>query len=356
MKMASANRNATICCRPALCILIVLYAKKKCINLRFLYACGDNLTFFNKSRIIKHVRRVKTIKMASASRYTTICCRPALCILIVLYAKKKYINPILLYACGDIFTFLNKSRIINHVRRVKTMKMASASRNTTICCRPALCTLIVLYAKKKCINPRFLYVCGDIFTFLNKSRIIKHVRRVKTMKMASANRNATICCRPALCILIVLYAKKKCINPRFLYACGDIFTFMNEWQIIKHVRRVKTMKMASASRNTTICCTPALCILIVLYAKKNCKNPRFLYACGDIFNFLKKSRIIKHVFLEKTMKMASAIRNTMICCRPALCILIVLYAKKKCINPRFLYACGDIFTFLNEWQIIKHVR
>src|SRR6266487_448709 len=88
-----------------------------------------------------------------------------------------------------------------------------------------------LRKKKKCINPRLLYACGDIFTFLNKSRIINHVRRVKTMKMASASRNTTICCRPALCILIVLYAKKKCINPRFLYACGDIITFLNECQL-----------------------------------------------------------------------------------------------------------------------------
>ncbi len=175
----------------------------------------------------------------------------------------------MLYACGDIYTFLNKSRIINHVRRVKTMKMASASRNTTICCRPVLCILIVLYAKKKCIHPRFLYACGDNLTFFNKLRIIKHVRRVKTIKMASASRNTTICCRPALCILIVLYAKKKCINPRFLYACGDIFTFLNKSRIIKHVRRVKTMKMASESRNATICCRPPLCILIVLYAKTN---------------------------------------------------------------------------------------
>src|SRR6266487_1742952 len=98
-----------------------------------------------------------------------------------------------------------------------------------------------------------------------------------------------------------LRKKKKCINPRFLYACGDIFTFLNEWQIIKHVRHVKTMKVASASRNATICCRPALCILIVLYAKKKCKNPKFLYACGDIFNFLNKSRIIKYVRRVKTM-------------------------------------------------------
>src|SRR6266487_3366927 len=125
------------------------------------------------------------------------------------------------------------------------MKMASANRNARICCRPALCILIVLYSKKKYINPRFLYACGDIFNFLNKSQIIKHVRRVKTMKMASANRNATICCRPALCILIVLYAKKKCINPRFLYACGDNLNFFNKSRIIKHVRRVKIMKMTS---------------------------------------------------------------------------------------------------------------
>src|SRR6266487_231965 len=136
--------------------------------------------------------------------------------------------------------------------------------------------------KKKCINPRFLYACGDIFTFLNKSQIIKHVRCVKIMKMESASRNAMLCCRPALCILIVLYAKKKFINPRFLYACGDIFTSLNKSRNIKHVRRVKTMKMASASRNATICCRPALCILIVLYAKKKCINPKFLYACGDI--------------------------------------------------------------------------
>src|SRR6266487_3516136 len=66
-----------------------------------------------------------------------------------------------------------------------------------------------LRKKKKCINPSFLYACGDIFTFLNKSRILKNFRRVKTIKMALASRNTTICCRPALCILIVLYAKKK---------------------------------------------------------------------------------------------------------------------------------------------------
>src|SRR6266496_689649 len=102
-----------------------------------------------------------------------------------------------------------------------------------------------LRKKKKCINPRFLYACGDIFNFLNKSRSLKHVRHVKIMKMASASRNSTICCRPALCILIVLYEKKKFINLRFLYACGEIFNFLNKSRILKHVRRVKKMKMAS---------------------------------------------------------------------------------------------------------------
>src|SRR6266487_4175788 len=107
--------------------------------------------------------------------------------------------------------------------------------------------------KKKCINPKFLYACGDIFTILNKSRIIKHVRCVKIMKMASASQNAMFCCRPALCIMIVLYAKKKFINSRFLYACGDIFTFFNKSRNIKQVRNVKIMKMEWASRNDKIC-------------------------------------------------------------------------------------------------------
>src|SRR6266487_1096661 len=76
-----------------------------------------------------------------------------------------------------------------------------------------------LRKKKKCINPRFLYACGDIFTFLNKSRIIKHVRRVKTMKMESASRNATICINFSLFIFNSNYAICLCEFSQFLSYC-----------------------------------------------------------------------------------------------------------------------------------------